>query len=69
MSNHTQNPTSHRLLRLKQVLEITGLGKTKLYALIKLNQFPAPKKIGRISAWLNSDIETWVTSGHSASVD
>lgn len=69
MTTHTHIPTSHRLLRLKQVLEITGLGKTKIYALIKLNQFPAPKKIGRISAWLNSDIEAWVTSGHSTSVD
>ncbi|EGV18783.1 helix-turn-helix transcriptional regulator [Thiocapsa marina] len=61
MANNTQNPTSHRLLRLKQVLEITGLGKTKIYSLIKLNQFPAPKKIGRISAWLNTDIDDWVT--------
>ena len=69
MTTNTHIPTSHRLLRLKQVLEITGLGKTKIYALIKLNQFPAPKKIGRISAWLNSDIETWVTNGHSTSVD
>ncbi|MFB1489309.1 MULTISPECIES: helix-turn-helix transcriptional regulator [unclassified Thiocapsa] len=69
MTTHTHSPTSHRLLRLPQVLEITGLGKTKIYALIKLHQFPAPKKIGRISAWLNSDIEAWVTNGHSVSVD
>ncbi len=61
--------TRQSFLRLPQILEITGLGKTKIYGMIKLNQFPAPKKIGRVSVWLNSDIENWLTTLNSASPD
>lgn len=50
-----------RVLKLKDVLSITGLGKTSLYKLIKLSQFPKPISLGlRAVGWLESEIEAWI---------
>jgi prophage regulatory protein len=40
-----------RGITLKEVKERTGLGKTKIYAMIKSGEFPAPGKFGRASRW------------------
>jgi prophage regulatory protein len=40
-----------RGITLTQVKERTGLGKTKIYAMIKAGDFPAPAKFGRASRW------------------
>ena len=53
--------TSPSLLRLPQVLERVGLGKSSVYAMIQRKEFPAPIKIGgRISAWDSSAIDAWI---------
>lgn len=50
-----------RVLKLKDVLSKTGLGKTSLYALIKQSQFPKPISLGlRAVGWLESEIEAWI---------
>lgn len=52
---------SHRLLRLKQVEDKTGLKRSQIYAYMKLKQFPASIKIGPASvAWLEQEINDWV---------
>ena len=52
---------STTLLRLPQVLERVGLGKSSVYAMIHRKEFPAPIKIGdRISAWDSSAIDAWI---------
>ncbi len=51
------------LLRLPMVMRITGLARSTIYKLIAQNQFPAPIKLSkRAVAWLQSEIESWVSS-------
>lgn len=51
----------HRLLRLKQVEDKTGLKRSQIYAYMKQKQFPASIKIGPASvAWLEKEIDDWV---------
>ena len=51
------------LLRLPVVMRITGLGRSTIYKLISQNQFPVPIKLSkRAVAWLQSEIECWVSS-------
>lgn len=50
-----------RVLKLKDVLHKTGLGKTTLYKLISLSEFPKPIGLGlRSVGWLESEIEAWI---------
>ncbi|ADV47071.1 helix-turn-helix transcriptional regulator [Nitratifractor salsuginis] len=51
-----------RLLNIKQVSEKTSLGQTKIYEMIKLNEFPPPVKLGRSRRWRESDIDRWIAS-------
>jgi predicted DNA-binding transcriptional regulator AlpA len=48
-----------RFLRLRAVQERVGLGKTKIYALIKGGDFPPPRHEGRICYWPDSEIHAW----------
>jgi prophage regulatory protein len=51
------------LLRLPTVMRITGLARSTIYKLIAQNQFPAPIKLSkRAVAWLQSEIEGWVST-------
>ena len=46
-----------KLLRIQNVLEKTGLGRSTIYALIKQNNFPPAIKLsGRSVAWVEADI-------------
>ena len=49
-----------KLLTEKQVTEIVGFKRTKLYQLIKKGDFPSPKKYGRDNRWFESDIDEWL---------
>lgn len=50
-----------RVLRLKAVLEKTGLGKTKLYEKMSRGEFPKPFPLGeRAVGWLESEIDEWI---------
>lgn len=52
-----------RVLKLKEVLAKTSLGKTTLYALLKKSQFPKPINLGvRAVGWPESEIESWIQS-------
>ncbi|RUT66525.1 DNA-binding protein [Morganella morganii] len=52
---------AHRLLRLKQVEDKTGLKRSQIYAYMKTSDFPKSIKIGPSSvAWLESEIENWI---------
>ena len=49
-----------RLLKLAQVMEITGLSKAMVYRLIGQGKFPEPCKPGGIaSRWVESEVRTW----------
>ncbi len=49
-----------KLLILAEVLELLGIGKTKLYADIQKGLFPPPIKIGVSSRWLASEVQELV---------
>lgn len=50
-----------RILRRPVVSEITGQGKTAIYAGIKSGTFPRPVALGpRAVGWRQSDIDAWI---------
>jgi prophage regulatory protein len=52
MHHNTQHQQIHdRGLTMREVKERTGLGKTKIYAMIKAGEFPRPGKFGKASRW------------------
>ncbi|MEL4014010.1 helix-turn-helix transcriptional regulator [Dryocola clanedunensis] len=52
---------SDKLLRLRQVEEKTGFGKSWIYQQIRLHQFPTSIRIGSTHvAWLESEIDAWI---------
>lgn len=52
-----------RLLRRREVEEITGLSRSAIYRKISEGTFPRPVKIGSTAVrWRESDIEAWMAS-------
>ena len=52
---------SPKLLRINQVLEITGLGRSTIYARVAQKSFPEPIKAGqRASRWIESEVTDWI---------
>ena len=50
-----------RILKLKEVLTRTGLGKTTLYMLISNGDFPQQIPLGlRAVGWLESEVDAWI---------
>jgi prophage regulatory protein len=50
-----------RLIRLPEVITICSLSRTAIYDAMKAGKFPLPvKTTGRSSAWIQSEIETWI---------
>jgi prophage regulatory protein len=51
-----------RMLRLSQVVEKTGLGKTSIYELQKEGRFPRGVNLtGHSVRWIEAEVETWLT--------
>lgn len=50
------------LLRLPQVAEITGLGKSTVWLWVKEGKFPKPIKLSpRVTVWKLSELEDWIS--------
>lgn len=50
-----------RLIRIPEVLNKTGMGRTMLYELIKRGEFPKQYYITeRIVAWQESEVDQWI---------
>jgi prophage regulatory protein len=50
-----------RMVRLKHVVGYTGLGRSTIYKMVSLGEFPKQYKIGlRASAWLEQEIIDWL---------
>jgi len=62
ITEHTHLTAAERLYRLQQVEQVVSLKKSKIYALIKANQFPRQRKIGGASRWIASEIDQWIAS-------
>ncbi|WP_366910283.1 AlpA family phage regulatory protein [Methylotenera sp.] len=50
------------VISLQQLLQIIPFSKTKIYDLIKNNEFPAPRRIEgtRKSLWRRDEVNNWV---------
>lgn len=57
-----------RVLRIRQAMAVTGLGRTCLYSLVKEGRFPAPIKLTHYSVgWLDSEVRAWLADRVDAS--
>ena len=51
----------HKLLRLNEVMELTGFCRSTIYKWMSKGDFPPNKQLGaRSVAWLESDIIEWI---------
>ncbi len=51
------------LIRRREVERLTGLSRSRIYALMALAEFPKPIRLGSMSvAWLETEIREWISS-------
>jgi prophage regulatory protein len=48
------------LLRIEKVSERVGFGKNEIYVRMRTGRFPKRIKIGRLSVWVESEIDGWI---------
>tara|TARA_B100000700_G_scaffold315611_1_gene403964 strand:- start:3015 stop:3212 length:198 start_codon:yes stop_codon:yes gene_type:complete len=54
------DPNNIKLLKIKQVIELTTLPKSTIYQRMKEGRFPRPLNLGgRDRAWLPEDLLEW----------
>jgi len=56
-----------RLIRLPEVLSLTGFSKSLLYQLVRSGQFPKPHKVGRAALWKLSEVNRFISDPSSYS--
>ena len=51
-----------KLLRLKEVIELTGISRSCIYRLISEGKFVKPihVEVPKMTAWVSSEIEDWI---------
>jgi len=51
-----------RIIRLKEVIDTTGLARSTIYKYISEGTFPAPISLGgaRCVGWVSSEIDDWI---------
>lgn len=50
-----------RIIRLKQVIDATGLARSTVYKYIAEGTFPKPVSLGdRCVGWLESEVHDWI---------
>lgn len=55
------NPQPPRLLRLREVLALTGISRSEIYRRMANRTFPQAVKLGeRIVAWSAAEVADWV---------
>ena len=56
-------PTA-RLLRIREVIHLTGLAKSSIWRHVKNGTFPAPFKLGppgtKAVGWLSTEVADWI---------
>ncbi|WP_127995718.1 helix-turn-helix transcriptional regulator [Piscinibacter defluvii] len=52
--------TPPAILRLPEVMRLTGLGRSTIYRLLAAGQFPSPVQLSvRAVGWRRSDVDHW----------
>lgn len=50
-----------RLIRIKEVMFLTGLARSTLYKWVQEKRFPAPIKLSKqFAAWRRSEVRNWI---------
>lgn len=57
---HLRGKTMAALLRIQDVSARLQAGKTKVYKMVKLGEFPPPIKIGSMSRWVDEEVEAFI---------
>ena len=60
--NESAVDTVEKMLRVSDVLKLLPIGRSTLFAWVSRDEFPKPRKLGRISFWTESDILEWQAS-------
>ena len=58
---------ANKIIRLPQVKEMVGLGTTAIYDKMKNGDFPKQIKLGRLSGWVESEVQAWISKQIMAS--
>jgi prophage regulatory protein len=62
---HHENDQLRKLIRIKSVIELTGLSKSYIYALANKGLFPQSIQLvpgGTSVAWVKSEVLAWIDS-------
>lgn len=52
-----------RLIRIREVMMLTGISKPYIYAMAQKGDFPPPVKLSvRSSAWVESEVKDWIAN-------
>ena len=63
-----QRGSNERAIRLKQVCQLTGLGRSMIYQMQAEGRFPQRIKLGeRAVGWLESEVRDWLATRVDAS--
>ena len=59
-----------RIMRIPEVVQITGLSRTTIWRRVKSGDFPAPVKLGSLATrsvgWHASEVKRWIESRRSS---
>ena len=56
-----------RILKIKEVVHLTGLSRSTVYLLVQNEKFPGPLKLStRASGWILGEVEEWINSRREA---
>lgn len=57
-----------RLIRLPEVIHLTGMSRPSIYRMVAAGSFPAPIKLSeRSSAWVHAEVQAWIGKRVNAS--
>lgn len=59
-STATQEAEPLRLIRLREVVNKTGLSKTSIYRGIAARTFPLHVRYGKASFWSAAEVDAWI---------
>lgn len=64
-----QQQVTHRLIRLPEVMDRTGLGRSWVYQAVKEGRFPSPISVpgSRAVAWVEGEVTAWIARSIQAS--
>lgn len=64
----TSEREGRSFVRLPEVIRLTGLGRSTVYRLAQLGEFPRPYKLGpRTSGWKWGELVQWLDSREASS--